>query len=110
MEYIFRFLFGFLVTFVGCMIAIRIMNRHIRANCVKLKELKVALTKPESYIWVNAEDRLPEHDGVYLVEYSFTEYPLSRCYIVLKFLVNDGRFQNISPRDQKVRRWAELPK
>ena len=110
MDYIFRCVFGFLMTFVGCEIAIMLASRRIRMKRRELEKLKASLTKPESYVWIDVTDHLPTRDGLYLIEYSFKSFQFSRSYIVLRFCVDEQRFQNINLLDVSVIRWAELPK
>lgn len=111
MEYVFRFLFGFLVTFAGCEIAILIMRRRVTIYKHDLKFFQERLTKPESYIWVRVEDHPPERTGEYLVEYTFDDQPPS-CpfYSVHAYSVIQERFEHDGFRGLKVHRWAELPK
>ena len=110
MEYVFRFLIGFLVTFAGCGVAIFILSRRIEEYKLKLRVYEESLTKPESYIWVRVEAYLPERDGYYLVEYSFESSRNLRFHSVHGFRVSDGRFQPEGFDGLKVHRWAELPK
>lgn len=110
MEYVFRCLFGFALTFIGCEIAILITCRRIR-NCKReLKFLRERITKPESYIWVDVEDRLPVHNREYLVEYYFEEQPNARFHSVHDFQIRENRFQHEGFHGLKVVRWAELPR
>ncbi len=110
MDYVFRFLFGFAVTFIGCELAILITRRGIRKNARMLEELKSNLTKPESYIWVNVEDRLPVHNRDYLVEYYFEVNPNLRYHSVHEFQIREHRFEYDGFHGLKVVRWAELPR
>ena len=109
MDYVFRCLFGFAMTFIGCEIAILITCIRIRNCKQELKFLRERLTKPESYVWVNAEDHLPTQNRDYLVEYCFGN-STTRFYSVHTFYVRENRFQHEGWEGLKVIRWAELPK
>lgn len=110
MEYVFRCLFGFAVTFIGCEIAILITCRRIRNCKQELQFLRERITKPESYIWVNADDRRPTHNREYLVEYCYEPYPDVRFHSVHDFKVREDRFQHEGFHGLRVVRWAELPR
>ena len=112
MEHVFSFLFGFAMTLTGCVLAILSMRRTIRENAHKLEESKNDLTKPESYIWVNVEDRLPTQNQEYLVEYCYESNPDMRFASVHWFYVRERRFQyeDFPGFNLKVVRWAELPR
>lgn len=109
MEYVFRFMFGLAVTFIGCMIPILVTSQRIRQSKLELKRLREQLTKPESYVWIDVRDRLPERDDQYLVEYEFVDFPMSRYATVTKYYSDEQRFRQ-DPRETRVIRWAELPK
>ena len=110
MEYVFRFLFGFLVTFAGCEIAILLTRRRVAICKSDLKFYRERLTKPVSYIWIRVEDHYPERDGDYLVEYSFEANPMILFHSVHRYMVREERFQHEGFAGLKVHRWAELPK
>ncbi|MBO7309525.1 MAG: hypothetical protein J6V38_07845 [Kiritimatiellae bacterium] len=110
MEYVFRFLSGFAVTLMGCLIALLSMRRTIRENAHELEETEKNLTKLPSYIWVDVNDRLPISDGEYLVEYCFENYPDVRMHAIYDFDVRLDRFQHEGFHGMKVVRWAELPR
>lgn len=117
MEYVFRFLLGFLVTWAGCFLASLIMVGRIRKRQVELNRLKFnldryreSLTKPASHIWVDVEDRLPTHNREYLVEYCFGDFPDRLFHSVHDFDIRENRFQHEGFRNLKVVRWAELPR
>lgn len=110
MEYVFRFLFGFAAMSVGCWLAILIYNLRIRRCKRELTLLQDRLTKPESYIWVNVDDRLPVHNREYLVEYCFESNPNMRFHSVHDFYIRENRFQHEGFHGLRVVRWAELPK
>ena len=110
MDYLFKFLIGFAVTFIGCELAILITRRGIRKNARMLEEIQNNLTKPESYIWVNVDDRRPIHNREYLVEYYFTACPDVRFHSVHDFYVRENRFQHEGFHGLRVVRWAELPR
>lgn len=110
MKYVFHYLFGFAATFIGCEIAILITRGRIRNCKQELKFLRERITKPESYIWVNVDDRLPTHNREYLVEYYFENFPDSVYHSVHDFNVRENRFLYDGFRNLKVIRWAELPR
>lgn len=117
MEYVYRFLSGFAVTLMGCMIALLSMRRTIRENANELKkiedELEEAennLTEPASYIWVDVDDHRPTHNGECLVEYYFETCPDVRFHSVFDFDIRADRFQHEGFHGLKVGRWAELPR
>lgn len=110
MEYVFRCLFGFAVTFISCEIAILITCRRIRNCKQELKFLRERITKPESYIWVDVDDRRPIHNREYLVEYCFESCPDVRFHSVHDFNIRENRFQHEGFHGLKVVRWAELPR
>lgn len=109
MEYVFRCLFGFAMTFIGCEIAILITCIRIRNCKQELKFLRERLTKPESYIWVNVTDRLPVHNREYLVEYHFGSSN-ELFHSVHEFQIRENRFEYEGFKGLKVVRWAELPR
>lgn len=110
MGYVYRFLLGFSVTFVGCEVAILIMRRRIEKYKLEVRVHRDRLTRPESYIWVNVEYHPPEHNGEYLVEYCFENYPDVKFHSVHSFDIRENRFQHEGFHGLKVVRWAELPK
>lgn len=110
MEYVFRCLFGFAMTFIGCELAILITCRRITRYKQELKLHRERLTKPESYIWVDVDDHLPVHNREYLVEYRFEKYPDVRFHSVHDFDIRENRFQHEGFEGLKVVRWAELPR
>ena len=110
MKYVFYYLFAYAVTWLGCMIAILSMRCRIRNCKQELKFLRESLTKPESYIWVDKTERLPEHDGEYLVECRFGEHGSMIFHRVNEFSTSRNRFSVEGWCDIMVLRWAELPK
>lgn len=110
MEHVFSFLFGFAMTLTGCVLAILSMRRTIRENVHKLEESKNNLTKPESYIWENVDDRRPVHNREYLVEYYFETCPTVCFHSVHDFDIRENRFQHEGFHGLTVVRWAELPR
>lgn len=110
MENVLRVLFsGMMFMLSGFMFGTVFWSRYERKFREKLSATKGDLTEPESYIWVNVDDRLPTRSDVYVVEYCFGDSG-SRYYSAHRFDVRENRFEYEGYKDLKVIRWAELPR
>lgn len=111
MEYVLRVLFsGLLFILAGFMFGTVFWSRWDRKLRKKSEESENNLTKPESYIWVNVDDRRPIHNREYLVEYHFESCPDVMFHSVHDFNIRENRFQHEGFHGLTVVRWAELPK
>ena len=111
MEYVLRCLLsGLLFMLSGFIFGTVFWSRRERKFRERLDAARDELTEPESYIWVNVEDRLPVHDREYIVEYTFESNSNIRFHSIHDFMIRENRFQHEGFHGLKVVRWAELPK
>lgn len=111
MSYVFDFTYGFTLVLIGGALGLYIiMNGFIEEKRRELNDLNENLTKPESYIWIDCNERYPMCDGEYLVEYYFEDNVNMRFHSVHRFDAREKRFSYEGFKELKVIRWAELPK
>lgn len=116
MEYVFRCLFAFAVTWVGCMLAMLIMRRSLNHYIDRLEELdaeiedrETSLSERDPHVWTNVSNGLPTCDGDYVVEFHFEGLGHSH-FAIDYFYTDEGRFENEGYKGMTVDRWAHIPK
>ena len=111
MEFVLRcVIYSLLLILSGFMFGTVFRSRYERKFREKSDATRGELTKPESYIWVDKNEHLPEHDGEYIVEYRFGENGSMIFHRIDEFSTSRNRFHDEGWYDMIILRWAELPK
>ena len=110
MEYVFRFLFGFLVTWAGYFVAVYLMGWRLQNGRRELAKLRELRTRPEPYIWVDVGERRPTENQEYLVEYHYAGPVFDRFHAVYRYDVSQERFEPEGFNGIIIDRWAKLPR